>query len=71
MSAMAIGDKPLKRCCCIRSLHSVERAGGMVRAGGGALETAICQRKRRRVATPRIDQSYIVPASILPIWDVF
>ena len=71
ISAIVIGDKLLKRCCYIRSLHSVERAGDIVRAGGGVLETAICQRKRRRVATPRMDQSYIVPTSILLIWDVF
>ena len=71
MSAMATGDKPLKRCCCIRSLYSVERAGGIVRGGGGVLEIVIYQRKRRRVVTPRMDQLYVVLASILLIWVVF
>ena len=68
---MVVGDKPLKRYCCIRSLYSVERAGGIVRGGGGALETAIYQRKRRRVAIPRIDQSYVVLALISLILVVF
>ena len=45
-------------------MHSVERAGGIARGGGGALETAIYQRKRRRVATLEMDQLYVVLALI-------